>query len=289
MASGMKKTLWSPDMMSRLLKSRIGVMGVHKTVFRVRSTSTLSHPPQSQKEASSPSQRLPDRKDFSTRVASDYEIINHAQAVLSATLAHQPRVLAQEIDLAQAVASKDKFDKILLLVNHGDAAVKKNHPLGISLTGKGVGQALTLSGQTAEFCNHQTGLSPELVVLAPLGCSIQTALYAFPYSSPAVSVRGVDWICHGHLVAKGEEPTCVDVLKQNFPGMNFTDAHYGSTLTESQQMDDFMTWLQGRHERIIVVSSSAGWLQSFCNTTLSRGNVSKFSSGEMRAVGISIY
>jgi hypothetical protein len=262
---------------------------------------------------------LPDRKDFSTRVASDYEIINHAQAVLSATLAHQPRVLAQEIDLAQAVASKDKFDKILLLVNHGDAAVKKNHPLGICLTGKGVGQALTLSGQTAEFCNHQTGLSPELVVLAPLGCSIQTALYAFPYSSPEVSVRGVDWICHGHLVAVGEEPTCIDVLKQNFPGMNFTDAHRGRTLTESQQMDDFITWLQGRHERIIVgklqccwyclnllaceliesnnsfhgtsiaVSSSAGWLQSFCNTALSRGNVPKFSSGAMRAVGISIY
>jgi hypothetical protein len=224
-------------------------MGVNNTVFRLRPTSTLSHPPQSQKEASNPSQRLCEKKDFSTRVASDYEALN--QAVLSATLAHQPRVTAQEMDLAQAVASKHKFDKILLLVNHGEAAVKENHPLGISLTGKGVGEALTLSGQTAVFCNNETGLSPELVLLAPLGCSIQTALYAFPYSSPVVSVRGVDWICHGHLMAN-EEPTSVDVLKQNFPGMKFADAQCGSASTASQQMDDFMTWLQSRQERVIV-------------------------------------
>jgi hypothetical protein len=267
MAAGMKKTLRSPDIMSSLLMSRIGVMGVNKTVFRVRSTSTLSQPPQTQNFASTQSQRLSNKKDFSTRVASDYEVIN--QAVLSATLARQPRVMAQEMDLAQAVASKDKFDKILLLVNHGEAAVKKNHPLGISLTGKGVGQALTLSGQTAVFCNDQTGLSPELVVLAPLGCSIQTALYAFPYSSPAVSIRGVDWICHGHLVVANEEPTSLDVLKQNFPGMNFTDAQSASTFTGSQQVDHFMTWLQGRHERVIVGKLHCCW---FCFKPISHVN-----------------
>jgi hypothetical protein len=150
------------------------------------------------------------------------------------------------MDLAEAAVSKHNYDKILLLVNHGEAAVKKNSPLGISLTGKGFGEALTLSRQAAVFCNTQTGLSPELVVMAPLGCSIQTALYAFPYSSP-ISVRGVDWICHGHLLAN-EEPTCVSVLEKNFPGVDFSS--YGAT--GSQQAGNFLAWLQGRQERVIV-------------------------------------
>ena len=49
------------------------------------------------------------------------------------------------------------------------------------------------------WCNPDTGLSPELVVFAPLGCSIQTALHAFPYNSPD-SVRGVSWVCRGDLL-----------------------------------------------------------------------------------------
>lgn len=253
----LKKMLQTP-VMSSSLKSRFGVKCVNHTLFRLQSTSTMAHLSQSHSEASIQSQRSKtaiqsqrsilnsEKKDFSTRVASDFEVLN--QAVLSVSLAHQPssRVVAHMMNLAEAAASNHNYDKILLLVNHGEAAVRKNSPLGISLTGKGFGQALTLSRQAAVFCNTQTGLSPELVVLAPLGCSIQTALYAFPYSSP-ISVRGVDWICHGQLVAN-EEPTCVSVLEKNFPGVDFS-AHGA---TGSQKGANFLSWLQGRHERVIV-------------------------------------
>ena len=263
------------------------------------------------KQALRESHLFSDTKDFSTQVQSDFQVLNHA--VLSASLVHhQPQqVLAREMNLVEAAANKHNFDKILLLISHGEAAVKKSNNLGIPvLTGKGVGQALTLFHQTALYCNAETGLAPELVVLAPLGCSIQTTLHAFPYNSPD-SVRGVSWICRGDLVPKEEAVASTSILAKNFPGM---DLSYYET---QRQSEDFLEWLKDRQERVIVgkfefdayffnsfvtmnpliltpllpsfnriVSSTTEWLQSFCYSTLGCESLSFKNGGEMHAVGL---
>jgi hypothetical protein len=218
---------------------------------RLQSTCTLTTLPQSPRKApqqalqTTPS--LTDAKDFSTQVQSDYgqEVLN--QAVLSA---FHPQRIACELDIVEAAANKHNFDKILLLVNHGEAAVKKNDHLGIPLlTGRGVGQALTLSRQTCLFCDND--LSPELVVLAPLGCSIQTTLHAFPYNAPD-SVRGVSggvsWICHGDLVPKEESAISQSFITKNFPGMDLSQYDSGGS-------ENFLEWIKRRDERVIVGKS----------------------------------
>lgn len=218
-----------------------------KPLRRFQSTLTLTSLPQSPKETyKQQSLPLSDTKDFSTQVQTDFQSLNHA--VLSAQLAHQPQQLAREIDIMEA--HEHNFDKILLLINHGEAAVKKNDPDGLPvLTGKGVGQALSLSHKASIWCNCDTGLSPELVVFAPLGCSIQTALHAFPYNSPD-SVRGVSWVCRGDLLSNQEAPkVSSSTLTKNFPGMDLS-------LYDSQyQSEDFLEWLRGRKERVIVGKS----------------------------------
>lgn len=253
--------------------------GVKPVLCRLQSTLTVTYQPQSPREAPP----LSDAKGFSTQVQSDYgQVLNHA--VLSASLAHQPQRIACEMDIVEAAANKHNFDKILLLVNHGEAAVKKNDRLGIPvLTGRGVGQALTLSHQTCMFCNSDTGLSPELVVLAPLGCSIQMALHAFPYSAPD-SVQGVSggvsWICHGDLLPKEEEAVSQSVITKNFPGMDLCQYDVGN------QSGNFLEWIKRRNERVIVVSSTTDWLQSFCSSTLDCNSVTFKNGGEMHAVGL---
>lgn len=274
-----------------------------KQLRRFQSTITLTSLPQSQKDTyKHQSLPLSDTKDFSTQVQSDFEVFNHA--VLSAQLAHQPQQLAREIDIMEF--HQHNFDKILLLINHGEAAVKKNDPHGLPvLTGKGVGQALSLSHKTSIWCNSDTGLSPELVVFAPLGCSIQTALHAFPYNSPD-SVRGVSWVCRGDLLTNQEEPVSSSTITKNFPGMDLS-------LYETQyESDDFLEWIRGRQERVIVgksgfvpsiltmllrrrishaffitkVSSTSSWLESFCKSTLGCGSLEFKDGAVMRAVGL---
>jgi len=244
----LRKSVQSP-LLAKFL--RPGFDGVKPATCRFQSTFTVSSLPQSPKEAPKQTLRttpsLTNTKDFSTQVESDYEVLNHA--VLSASLAHQPQQVAREMDIIEAAAKKHNFDKILLLISHGEAAIKKNDPLGIPiLTGKGVGQALTLSHQAAMFCSEDTGLSPDLVVLAPLGCSIQTTLHAFPYNAPD-SVRGVSWICHGDLVPKEESAASLSMITNYFPGMDIS--HYDS----HHQSDDFLEWLRCRNERVIVGKS----------------------------------
>lgn len=283
--------------------------GVKTTLRRFQSTITVaSLPSQYPKEA------LPftHSKDFSTQVQSDFQVLN--QAVLSASaLAHQPQPVARELGIMEAADSKHNYDKILLLINHGDAAVKKNDPLGIPvLTGKGVGQALSLSHTTTMWCNSDTGLSPELVVFSPLGCAIQTALHAFPYNAPD-SVRGVSWVCRGDTISNDQVAESSSLITKSFPGMDLS-------LCDSQfHTDDFLEWLRGRQERVIVgksftcnfdlshtlslrfgeshshstfhscihtVSSTSSWLQSFCKSTLDCGSLEFKDGAEMHVVGL---
>lgn len=227
---------------------RSGHIGAKPVMSRYQSTIATAIMPQSLKE--SPKQApqsispLTGAKGFSTHVQSDFQVLDH-HAVLSASLAHQTQPMAREMDLIEASANKHNFEKILLLINHGEAAVKKNDSLGMPvLTGRGVGQALSLSHQAALFCNNDTGLTPELVVLAPLGCCIQTALHVFPYNAPD-SVRGVSWICQDALL--GDEPApSLPLISKSFPGLDM------SYLNMEHQSKDFLEWLQNRDERVIA-------------------------------------
>jgi hypothetical protein len=268
------------SLLVKLLRS--GPTGAKPAMWRYQSTIITVSLPRSlkvtPKQALRPISPLAGTKDFSTHVQSDFQVLNHA--VLSASLAHQPQPVAREMDLMEASANKHSFEKILLLINHGEAAVKKNDSLGIPvLTGRGVGQALTLSHQAALFCSNDTGLTPELVVLAPLACCIQTALHAFPYNAPD-SVRGVSWICHGDLVPKDEPAPPLSMISKNFPWMDM------SYLYMQHQSEDFLEWLRGRDERVIVVSSTTDWLHSFCSSSLDCDSLTFKNGGEIRAVGL---
>lgn len=236
----LKRSLQNPRLKAYLV-SRMS--GVNSIAYRSQSTiigTCASHSPN---DASNHSLRS--QSSLSEAKEMDLDVLNHA--VLSASaLAHQPQRIAAELDIVEASANKHQFNKILLLINHGEAAMKKNDPLGIPvLTGRGVGQALTLSHQTATFCNNDTGLAPELVVLAPLGHSIQTTLHAFLYNAPD-SVRGVEWICHGDLIPENVAPADPSLIARNFPGMDLSlyDSH--------DRQESFLEWLRGRNEKVIV-------------------------------------
>lgn len=229
---------------------------------------------------------------------------------------------ADALDLFQAAdAAGDfkKYDKVLILMSNGesqdtkfeanwidkggdlcDAESSEEYPIDPLLTGKGVGQVLNLSRMTATLCNGKTSLVPELFVVSPLRRSVQTALLAFPYNTPQ---NNNDWVCHGGLMertsAKADEIASAHALQSDFPGVDY-DTHYqrgrysfyDQPLEESktdllQRTDDFLNWLRGRMERVVVVSSHATWLQSFCGYTLGiKPGLDMFRPGEMRAAAI---
>jgi len=171
------------------------------------------------------------------------------------------------------------FDKIVLVLTHGEAAIpeeeeedgQSNAGVGaLSLTAKGIGQALSTSGDTAAFCNNDTGLVPELFVISPLRCAAEAALISFPYHSPH-SIHNTKWVCHGGAYDR-DSITPVEHIESTFPGIDCTHAHDKS---------DFLSWLKSRNERIVAVSSTSSWANSFCGTF-----GSDESTEPLRAVGI---
>jgi hypothetical protein len=132
-------------------------------------------------------------------------------------------IAAEEMNLVQAAERRLLYDKIILLVQHGEAltdnvetALPENHWASAgtnasssspawnssyyndpeSLTGRGIGQSLNLSRRMAIFCNDETQLVPELVLVAPLKRVLQTTFLAFPYHTPHHALRPTPWICH---------------------------------------------------------------------------------------------
>jgi hypothetical protein len=232
------------------------------------------------------------KKDFSTRVEYDndyFALQKHWNALLSAA-EHAPARSAAPVgraremtDLIDAAEHRDEFDKMLLLVNHGEGGMKRNDTSGIPfLTGRGMGQALDLSRRTARFCTTETGLCPALVVVAPLATSIQTALHAFPYHSPAFRTD-VPWICHGDLVEEDHKrPESYELLSAKFPGLDLSLCHdecdNGEDNTNSRligmveskryllgQSDRFLEWIHQRDERVILGTSPRKLrVRSFC-------------------------
>jgi broad specificity phosphatase PhoE len=197
----------------------------------------------------------------------------HWNALLTAaaSTAAQPRqnvVTAHEMDLVEAASKRNLYDKILLLVKHGEdesqlvVGGSKSKTAGTNsdpgLTGRGVGQTLNVSRRVATFCNDETGLLPELVVSAPLRRAVDTAMLVFPNYTPE-SVRSIPWLCHPGLTDIDEHDdsetehdvptTAVDELGQQI-GVD-------ASLVQSKQellrrSDDFVEWLRNRDEQVVV-------------------------------------
>jgi broad specificity phosphatase PhoE len=162
----------------------------------------------------------------------------------------RPLAVAYDMDLVEAsyaVRDYETYDKILILMRHGEAKHNtfereyaqskgvprekanddENYPVDPMLTGKGCGQMLNVSRRTATFFNKTTGLQPNLVVVSPLRRAIQSAIISFPTYTPQASLLDTpSWICHPSCMElangnKSEFVSSVKDLKETFPGIDF--------------------------------------------------------------------
>lgn len=191
------------------------------------------------------------------RDSGDYYFEEHSEALVSAFNVYddmhesEQRVTAtaRDMDLieaALAVRDVESYDKILILMRHGeakhnaferdyaqkhgssfeDANDDENYPADPMLTGKGCGTMLKVSNRTATFFNKETGLLPDLFVVSPLRRAIQSALISFPHDSPLTSLASTPWICHPACMEqangnKSEFVSSPEELNQTFPGVDF--------------------------------------------------------------------
>jgi broad specificity phosphatase PhoE len=209
---------------------------------------------------------------------------------------------AREMELDEASETKDDYDKVLLLMNHGQAGINKKGQY--NLTKQGVGSVLGLTRKTATYCTEGTQLVPELVVVAPTKPCMHTALLSFPQYSPhAATRRPVSWMCQSDLVEHAEECQLASEreVETYFPGMDLS-GHYQpqNVATDSlsieskvdllQQSEKFLTFVKSRNEKVVVVCSHTTWLQAFCGFSLTceprSGSLESFRNAEMRAVGV---
>lgn len=225
--------------------------------------------------------------------------LTFALSLLSTPLS-QP--FAREMELDEANETKDEYDKVLLLMNHGQAGInKKGH---YDLTKQGMGSVLGLTRKTATYCTDGNQLVPGLIVVAPTMPCIHTALLSFPQYSPhAATRRPVSWMCQSDLVEHAEEFQLASEreVETYFPGIDLS-GHYqpqnvvaSSISIESkvdllQQSENFLTFLKSRNEKVVVVCSHTTWLQAFCGFSLTyeprSGSLESFRKAEMRAVGV---
>jgi len=190
-----------------------------------------------------------------------------------------PSIAAEELDLVQAAERRQLYDKVVFLMRHGEnlAEVLLNPKADVlsdcqedpeSLTGKGIGQALTLSRRMAAFCNEDTQLNPELVLVAPTRKVLQTTFLAFPYETPLHSIRNVPWICHPQMLEDQGSMITPEVAKElyrQFWGIDFSlfaqekEASPSPSMSQEekllQQADSLLEWLQSRPESVIVGTS----------------------------------
>jgi len=209
-------------------------------------------------------------------------------------------VFGKELTIQEAAAaaksrkSKDVFDKIVILVPHGEASsVTEDEARStygykvegdIALSQKGIGQALKVSGKTGEYCNTITKLVPELFLVPPLRCATEAALLAFPYYCPG-SIYGTKWISHGACHDSGITSS-VENLERSFPNIDYglTNSNSGNGNGNASRSDthlEFLSWLNGREEHIVAIASTPSWIRDFCDS-IEPGHV----DSDLRTVGI---
>jgi len=184
-----------------------------------------------------------ERRHSSYKEANNGEVQHHQP--------FRPLAVAYDMDLVEssyAVRDYETYDKILILIRHGEAKHNtfereyaqskgvprekanddENYPVDPMLTGKGCGQMLNVSRRTATFFNKTTGLQPNLVVVSPLRRAIQSAIISFPTYTPQASLLNTpSWVCHPSCMElangnKSEFVSSVKDLKEIFPGIDFS-------------------------------------------------------------------
>jgi len=188
----------------------------------------------------------------------------------------------------------------------------EDYPRDPSLSKRGFGQALNNARTIADCCNHDTMLIPELVVVSPLKRATMAALLSLPRHSP-LSVRNTKWICHPGLIEKSssinpaDQVSPVQDLSLWFPGIDYSlllgyEAQKAGKINETDmseeeskrdllaRADNFLSWLQKRDERVIVVASHSSWLQAFCGYSMQyeprEYAREPFQQGELRCVAL---
>jgi broad specificity phosphatase PhoE len=212
--------------------------------------------------------------EFSVEIANIHWKALLTAAASSAAQSH-PRqttvVTAHEMDLVEAATKRNLYDKILLLVKHGEddsqlavgssnikSSRKKGSKNDPGLTGRGVGQTLNVSRRVATFCNDETGLLPELVVAAPLRRAVDTAMLVFPNYTPD-SVRSIPWLCHPGLMDVDEHDNLhkehgvpASAVSETGPQIDVNASLVRSKQELLRRSDDLVEWLRNRDEEVVV-------------------------------------
>jgi hypothetical protein len=172
---------------------------------------------------------------------------------------------AEELDLVQAAAMRHSFDKVLLLLNHGEHAPQEIvedvaiiDPTVDILSKKGVGQTLSLARRTATFCNNDTGLVPDLFLIEPSVAAAQTAFFSFPYETPHCSLSNSRWVCHPAVAGIGTMYHTMIGTKLREVGIDNTMLDDAISITPTAACDllrnanDLIDWLSNVDEKIVV-------------------------------------
>lgn len=171
---------------------------------------------------------------------------------------------AHELDLIEAAERLHLYDKMIFLLNLGEYVKIQedsysNLPATESLTGRGVGHALSLSRRTATFCNEENGLVPELFIIEPSQKAAQTGFLSFPYDTPYSSLHGTRWICHPDASVNRTDQWLSTSLSLNNLGIDC------SLLSNREPIDtrsskhnlaesstNLLNWICERDEKIVV-------------------------------------
>jgi hypothetical protein len=219
------------------------------STFRFQSTCTMDLVEAREFNAVNSTLHFYEDNDFDPSLTSsakaDQEMGRASWNVLLAAASARPvpaSVISHDMDLVEAAEQCRYYDKVVLLVNHCEEEDLEaaEDP---SLTGRGIGQALSLSRRTANFCNSETGLLPELIVVPPLRKVIETAMFSFAHYSPH-SVCAAEWICH-------PDAQCVQIKNKSDEDVEDTTL-LSSEHHTLERSDLLLKWLQSRQETVVV-------------------------------------
>ena len=199
--------------------------------------------------------------------------------------------ISQEISLNDAVlASKgDAIDKVMIFIRHGEALhnnferdynemgqsgsawLDPDCPRDPLLTERGYGKALDI----ARALDVVADLKPELVLTSPLRRATQTAVLSLNRCHPSRSIREVKWICHP-LIAEESGISYSDItsspddlesefgrhidyslLRMSYRPLDENNIQLNTASEETKaelerRAIDFMKWVKGRDEKVIV-------------------------------------
>jgi hypothetical protein len=302
---------------------------------RAQSTSTMGLLSSTQEQTSSPTpikggelvstmQMKEKKNNFSTAVAENNDDRYYTlqdQLELSLKVFELNSVLAEKqegsspaigfaMDYNQAAdaVQEDVFDKVLLLMTHGEAILQDDVDLDQAedsfvstkaLSPKGIGQTLDLSRAASTYCHRDTGLVPELCVVSPLPCAAEAALMTFPHYSPD-SVGGIPWISHDGCMdhQDGQDVYIqkpVRDLENKYRGIDYsavtiTESTASTTIESEEELKnrtmEFLQWLNERPEKVVVISSHPKWMKCLSSLLVDTEEPIITGDGEMQPVGI---